>query len=89
MVMPGDNTEMTVKLIQPIAMEGLRFAIARAVVPSGRPGHEDHQVTRKPGWRKLRHPGFAAPHWCGIIIRWVGAQSAKLLRVPARDGERH
>ena len=28
MVMPGDNVEMTVKLIQPIAMaEGLRFAI--------------------------------------------------------------
>jgi len=28
MVMPGDNTEMTVKLIQPVAMdEGLRFAI--------------------------------------------------------------
>ena len=28
MVMPGDNTEMVVKLIQPIAMEeGLRFAI--------------------------------------------------------------
>jgi elongation factor Tu len=28
MVMPGDNTEMTVNLIQPIAMEeGLRFAI--------------------------------------------------------------
>jgi elongation factor Tu len=28
MVMPGDNTEMTVKLIQPIAMEdGLKFAI--------------------------------------------------------------
>jgi elongation factor Tu len=28
MVMPGDNTEMTVDLIQPIAMEeGLRFAI--------------------------------------------------------------
>jgi elongation factor Tu len=28
MVMPGDNTDMTVKLIQPIAMEeGLRFAI--------------------------------------------------------------
>jgi elongation factor Tu len=28
MVMPGDNTEMTVQLIQPIAMEdGLRFAI--------------------------------------------------------------
>ena len=26
--MPGDNTEMTVELIQPIAMdEGLRFAI--------------------------------------------------------------
>jgi elongation factor Tu len=28
MVMPGDNTEMTVRLIAPIAMdEGLRFAI--------------------------------------------------------------
>jgi elongation factor Tu len=28
MVMPGDNTEMTVELIQPIAMEeGLRFAV--------------------------------------------------------------
>ena len=28
MVMPGDNTEMTVSLINPIAMEeGLRFAI--------------------------------------------------------------
>jgi len=28
MVMPGDNTEMVVSLIQPIAMEdGLRFAI--------------------------------------------------------------
>ncbi len=28
MVMPGDNTEMTVTLINPIAMEdGLRFAI--------------------------------------------------------------
>jgi elongation factor Tu len=28
MVMPGDNTEMEIELIQPIAMdEGLRFAI--------------------------------------------------------------
>jgi elongation factor Tu len=28
MVMPGDNTQMTVELINPIAMdEGLRFAI--------------------------------------------------------------
>ena len=27
MVMPGDNIQMTVTLIQPIAMEGLRFAI--------------------------------------------------------------
>jgi elongation factor Tu len=28
MAMPGDNTEMTVRLISPIAMtEGLRFAI--------------------------------------------------------------
>ena len=28
MVMPGDNTDISVKLIQPVAMdEGLRFAI--------------------------------------------------------------
>jgi elongation factor Tu len=28
MVMPGDNTQMSVELIQPIAMdEGLRFAV--------------------------------------------------------------
>ena len=39
MAMPGDNTEMTVKLIQPIAMaEGLRFAIREGgrTVGSGR-----------------------------------------------------
>ena len=39
MVMPGDNTEMTVELIAPIAMEeGLRFAIREGgrTVGSGR-----------------------------------------------------
>ena len=39
MVMPGDNTEMRVELIQPIAMEeGLRFAIREGgrTVASGR-----------------------------------------------------
>ncbi|MGZ4662475.1 MAG: EF-Tu C-terminal domain-related protein, partial [Arthrobacter sp.] len=39
MVMPGDNTEMTVALIQPIAMEeGLGFAIREGgrTVGSGR-----------------------------------------------------
>jgi len=42
MVMPGDNTEMRVELINPIAMdEGLRFAIREG----GRtPGHQDPQV---------------------------------------------
>src|SRR3990170_4475415 len=36
MVMPGDNIEMTVNLIAPIAMEdGLRFAIREAVAPGG------------------------------------------------------
>jgi translation elongation factor EF-Tu-like GTPase len=34
MVMPGDNVSITVKLINPIAMEeGLRFAIREAAVP--------------------------------------------------------
>ena len=46
MVMPGDNTEMSVELIQPIAMdEGLRFAIREGgrTVGAGS-GHQDHQV---------------------------------------------
>ena len=46
MVMPGDNTTMTVKLIQPIAMEeNLKFAIregGRTVGAGSR--HQDHQV---------------------------------------------
>ena len=48
MVMPGDNTTMTVKLIQPIAMEeSLKFAIregGRTVGAGSR--HEDHQVNK-------------------------------------------
>ena len=46
MVMPGDNVEMTVELINPIAMEdGLRFAIREGgrTVGAGRV-IEDHQV---------------------------------------------
>jgi translation elongation factor EF-Tu-like GTPase len=37
MVMPGDNVEMTVELITPIAMDKTqRFAIARAAARSAR-----------------------------------------------------
>ena len=37
MVMPGDNAEMTVELINPIAMEkGLRFAIREGGKHGGR-----------------------------------------------------
>ncbi len=49
MVMPGDNTEMTVELGKPIAMdEGLRFAIREGgrTVALG-PRHQDPQVTRE------------------------------------------
>ena len=61
MVMPGDNTEMSVELIQPIAMEeGLRFAIREGgrTVGAGQVD-EDHQVTppersRAPGARAAR-----------------------------------
>ena len=57
MVMPGDNTEMTVELGKPIAMdEGLRFAIREGgrTVGSG-PRRQDPQVaSRAPGTRK-RH----------------------------------
>ena len=46
MVMPGDNTNMEIELIQPIAMDqGLRFAIREGgrTVGAG-VGHRDHQV---------------------------------------------
>ncbi len=49
MVMPGDNVEMEVELINPIAMEdGLRFAIREGgrTVGAGRV-HQDHQVARE------------------------------------------
>ncbi len=50
MVMPGDTTNMTVNLIQPIAMEeGLRFAIREGGRTVGAAhGHEDHQVVHAP-----------------------------------------
>ena len=46
MVMPGDNTNMEIEMIQPIAMDqGLRFAIREGgrTVGAG-VGHRDHQV---------------------------------------------
>ena len=48
MVMPGDNAEMTVELIQPIAMdEGLRFAIREGGRTVGAGAvDQDHQVGR-------------------------------------------
>ena len=50
MVMPGDNTQMTVNLLTPIAMdEGLRFAI-REGGPDGRSRGrlQDHRVSLNP-----------------------------------------
>jgi elongation factor Tu len=45
MVMPGDNTEMVVELIAPIAMdEGLRFAIREGGRTVGATSHKDQQV---------------------------------------------
>jgi predicted RNA binding protein YcfA (HicA-like mRNA interferase family) len=46
MVMPGDNTQMTVELITPIAMEkGLRFAIREGGSHRRRRHrHRDHRV---------------------------------------------
>ena len=57
MVMPGDNTDITVKLIQPVAMdEGLRFAIREGgrTVGAGR-------VTKivKSIWSDLKYAGAA------------------------------
>lgn len=50
--MPGDNTEMTVALIQPVAMEeGLKFAIREGGRTVGsRPGHQDLEVIRVLTW---------------------------------------
>ncbi len=49
MVMPGDNSEITVELIQPIAMEeGLASPSVRVAAPWARPGHQDHQVIVRP-----------------------------------------
>ena len=59
MVMPGDNTTMSVQLIQPIAMEeGLQFAIREGgrTVGAGQV-IEDQQVVPPPGW------GCPPPVW--------------------------
>ena len=43
MVMPGDNVSITVKLINPIAMEeGLRFAIREVAAPGAGRRCQDH-----------------------------------------------
>ena len=65
MVMPGDTTDMTVALIQPIAMdEGLRFAIREGGRTVGAGSvDQDHQVIWwcGPGGSHLL-PG---PHFAG------------------------
>ena len=65
MVMPGDNTEMKVDLIQPIAMEeGLLFAIREGgrTVGSGRVTRSSSKGTVRnqgnPGSRPMRRPGL-------------------------------
>ena len=57
MVMPGDNTEMTVELGKPIAMdEGLRFAIREGGRTVGlRPRHQDPQVAETRPEASTRH----------------------------------
>ena len=61
MCMPGDNTAMTVELINPIAMEeGLRFAIREGGRTVGvRPRHQDHQVTDFCRKRREQHEPMA------------------------------
>jgi elongation factor Tu len=59
MVMPGDNTEMKVELIQPIAMEeACASRSARAAAPSAPAGHQDRQVAPDAGGREA--PRIAA-----------------------------
>ena len=66
MVMPGDNTEMAVELIQPIAMdEGLRFAIREGgrTVGAGR-------VTKH---QQVRHDFGNRPLWgYPVQVAWAG-----------------
>jgi elongation factor Tu len=83
MVMPGDNTEMTVALIQPIAMEeGLGFAIREGgrTVGSGRalrvPRVDAVPRTAQRKWRRSRRP----------LRGWSGRRSSgRLARLPG-DG---
>ncbi len=55
MVMPGDNTDISVKLIQPVAMdEGLRFAIregGRTVGAAGSPRSSSDLGSSQRQWR--------------------------------------
>ena len=63
MVMPGDNTAMTVELINPIAMdEGLRFAIREGgrTVGAGRsPRSSSSELGRSHGQEREAHQGHA------------------------------
>jgi elongation factor Tu len=57
MVMPGDNTQMTVQLIQPIAMdEGLVRRPRGRSHGRRRRRHEDHEITKgnRESWRSRR-----------------------------------
>ena len=67
MVMPGDNVEMTVELIQPIAMdEGLRFAIREGgrTVGSGVVTEVSSRRTSDRGPTRGRAAGSARPRIC-------------------------
>ena len=47
MVMPGDNVQMEVTLIHPIAMEGVFACYSKVAVPSVRVLLPDHRISKK------------------------------------------
>ena len=66
MVMPGDNTDMLVELIQPIAMdEGLRFAIREGGRTVGAAGGDQGScpIERSPLAKDLRFGNKAVACW--------------------------
>jgi hypothetical protein len=68
MVMPGDNVSITVKLINPIAMEeGLRFAIREGGDRRRRRRGQDHGVKGSRGIAQLAERRSPKPKVVGSI----------------------
>ena len=86
MVMPGDNVSITVKLINPIAMEeGLRFAIREGGQDRRRRcGRQDHGVTNpRKAWRPSRKSASALK---AFDYKLIDQSAAEIVDTAKRTG---